>query len=116
MSSRNARSFCALLLIVLASGCDWLTSTRVQIHNQSDSPFTNVYVDLPGKRLAAGDLMAGESTTVSGSPKKDGGMVIEYMRAGRLVRHEITYVTPVAGVSCDVVVANESFQRTCRTR
>lgn len=116
MMCGGRRVFVAVAFLCLAgTGCGGPTSSKVQIENQSSGELREVRVQFPGKTVAVKDIGRNEIVRVSGSAARDGVIVLEYVRAKRQFRNELTYVAPPIGVTCEVVVLDENITKRCKT-
>jgi hypothetical protein len=103
------------LITIAASGCDVFGSNKLRILNHTGVPITEVYVEFAGHRVAAKDIGVGASVTIGGSAPRDGLLILEYVLAGRPVRSEISYIAPPIPTSCEIVISQDSFTRSCKS-
>jgi len=116
MMCGGSRTLVAGALLCLAGmSCGRLMSSKVRIENQSSGELTQIRVQFPGKTVAVNVIGQNEIAKVSGSAARDGVIVLEYVRAKRQFRNELTYVAPPIGVTCEVVVLDENITKRCKT-
>lgn len=106
---------CIALSCILLMGCEFLSSSDLEVVNRSGKPLEDVAVSFTGKHQQKKKSIApGASEHFGSHDYGEGAITVEFWVDRRRRSYDIGYLTPRASLHCTVYVFDQFVKHKCR--